>query len=362
MLAPVRYDDMPGWASHDHGQALDAFRLSAREIVRDASGFSRPVRFGGHRDAWIGACQDALTTVDPRTFFETHFRPYEVQDPDRPEGLFTGYFEPEVLGSLMPSPGFRVPLYRRPADLLKFPESVRAKTGLSYGRLVNDEARPYLTRREIEEGALSGQGLEIAWLEEWADAFFLQIQGSGRVRLPDGRLLRLAYDGKTGLPYTSIGALLGDAGIIAHAEMSMQAIRRWMARNPAEARHLMWRNESFVFFREVELERSDLGAIGAQHVQLTPRRSLAVDRSVWMFGMPVWLNTPVPSGDAGGTYMFRQLMIAQDTGSAIRGLARGDVFWGSGHEAQLAAGHMKSAGTMIALLPLGVAEELGLPT
>jgi membrane-bound lytic murein transglycosylase A len=361
MLAQLGFDDLQGWASHDHGQALEAFRLSAREILGAGSGFSRPVRFGGVRDAWTKLCEEALATHDARAFFEGHFQPYRVQDPDHPEGLFTGYFEPEVLGSLTPKPGFEVPLYRRPADLSIFSEADRIRTGLSFGRWQNGEPRPYFTRREIENGALSRQGLELVWLADWADAFFMQVQGSGRVRLEDGRIIRLTYDGKSGLAYTSIGALLIERGDIPGAEISMQSIRRWMSAHPEKARSLMWLNESFVFFREVELERPDLGALGAQHVQLTPRRSLAVDRSLWMFGLPVWVETAVPVAETPRTIAFRQLMIAQDTGTAIRGLARGDIYWGSGEEAAVIAGHMKSPGMMTVLLPLLVAEAMRSP-
>lgn len=360
MLAHVRFDDLQGWASHDHGQALEVFRLSAREILSSASGFSRPVRFGGPVDVWMKLCRDALASHDARAFFEHCFQPYRVEDPDRPEGLFTGYFEPEVLGSFTPKPGFQVPLYRKPADLCTFSEVDRVTTGLSFGRLVSGEARPYLTRFEIEHGALSGQGLEIVWLTDWADAFFMQVQGSGRVRLEDGRVIRLTYDGKSGLAYKSIGALLIESGTIPRDEMSMQAIRRWMTAHPEKARVLMWQNESFVFFREVELEQPNLGALGAQHVQLTPRRSLAIDRSFWMFGMPIWLDTIMPADGKSGAKPFRQLMIAQDTGTAIKGLARGDIYWGSGEEAAMIAGHMKSPGVMTVLLPLLVADAMSL--
>lgn len=361
MLAQRRFDELQGWAVHKHEQALEAFRRSATEIIEAASGFSRSVRFGGTRDSWVRTCQASFAAQDPRCFFESSFRPYRVEDAKRPEGLFTGYFEPEVSGSPVRRPGFDVPVYRKPDDLVSVPEADRATIGVSFGRVINGMIQPYFTRRDIEQGALSGHGLEIVWLRHWADAFFMQVQGSGRVRLEDGRVIRLTYDGKNGLPYTSIGALLIDEGIIPREAMSMQAIRRWMSSHPEKARDLMWRNESFVFFREVKLEHPALGALGAQHVQLTPRHSLAVDRSLWMFGTPVWLDTAFPADETGGTEPFRQLMIAQDTGTAIKGLARGDVYWGTGEEAALIAGHMKSPGAMTVLLPHEVAEELGLP-
>jgi membrane-bound lytic murein transglycosylase A len=359
-LERVSFAELEGWNQGDGTEALQAFRMSCHEIMAQGSGFSRQARFGGARSAWLDTCREAREAEDARHFFETRFWPYRVRDAKRPEGLFTGYFEPEVEGSRTASASFGVPLYRRPPDLLSFPEAVRAHSGLSYGRMIKGQEAPYLSRREIEEGALAGQGLELVYLKDWADAFFIHIQGSGRVRLEDGSTMRLTYDGKSGLPYTGIGSLLVEQGAFTMEEMSMQAIRNWMAGHPREARTLMWKNRSFIFFREALLERPDLGALGAQHVQLTPRRSLAVDRAEWMLGTPVWLDTDVPSGEEGCMIPFRQLLIAQDTGSAITGPARGDVYWGFGEEAARVAGPMKSPGTMTVLLPIPVAEELGL--
>lgn len=328
-------------------------------MLEQGTGFRRPVRFGGSPSSWRSACLAAFEAGDARAYFETSFRAYRVFDAARPEGLFTGYFEPEVAGSRRKSEEFQVPVYGRPPDLVSFPEGEGGATRLAYGRIVDGKPEPYLTRREIEEGGLAGKGLEIVWLRDWADAFFMQIQGSGRVRLAEGGTLRLSYAAKSGLPYTGIGGLLVGRGAIPADAMSMQAIRGWMAANPQPARQLMWENESFVFFREAELADPELGALGAQHVQLTPRRSLAVDRSQWMFGTPVWLETSAPLDRAGRSEPFRQLLVAQDTGSAIKGLARGDVYWGFGDDAARIAGPMKSTGTMTVLLPVDVARELG---
>ena len=359
-LERISFAELEGWPGAALDGALDAFRLSCRDILDHGRGFSHTARFGGSRASWLDTCREGLAAVDARVFFETHFRLYRVKDGQRPEGLFTGYFEPEVEGRRSASGVFNVPIYSRPPDLVSFTEEERKASGLSYGRRIDGKATPYFTRQEIEEGALAGQGLEIAYLKDWADAFFIQIQGSGRVLLEDGGTLRLTYDGKSGLPYTGIGGLLVQQGAFTQDEMSMQAIRHWMAEHPQEARSLMWRNQSFIFFREVQLERPELGALGAQHVQLTPRVSLAVDRAAWMLGTPVWLDTAVPAGDEASMRPFRQLLIAQDTGSAIRGLARGDVFWGFGEDAAQIAGRMKSAGRMTVLLPHAVADELGL--
>ena len=187
-----------------------------------------------------------------------------------------------------------------------------------------------------------------------------EAQGSGSVRLPDGSIIRLSYAAKSGRAYTGIGALLVERGVFTREQMSMQAIRAWMNENPEKARHLMWENQSFVFFREVRLEDPDLGALGAQHVQLTPERSIALDRNIWMFGTPVWLETAVPAEQTGGLQPFHKLLIAQDTGTAIKGHARGDVYWGSGETAGHIAGLMKSPGKMIVLLPKSIAQRLGL--
>ena len=312
------------------------------------------MKFGGTRGDWETVCREALTAANARAFFEQQFTALKVSDPDRPEGLFTGYYEPEAYGSRTRSEVFTVPVYAKPADLVAFDQAAELK----YGRLIEGRPAPYFTREDIEKGALAGRGLEIVWLKDWADAFFIHIQGSGRVRLPDGSLVRLAYGGKTGQPYTGIGGVLVERGAFSREAMSMQATRAWMAANPAAARELMWRNKSFIFFREIEADDAALGPPGAQKVQLTPRRSLAVDRGIWMFGTPVWLDTMTPSGDNGANEPFRHLMIAQDTGTAIRGYVRGDVFWGAGEPAALTAGHMKSPGTMVVLLPKPLAARL----
>ncbi len=358
ILEPVAFAAIDGWAGDDHGAALAAFRRSCTEIVAEGRAFEREVGFGGKRQQWIAVCQLAEKAYDARSFFEANFQPFKVNDPARAGGLFTGYYEPEVEGSRTPSARYHVPIYAKPGDLVGFDEATAKQLGLKYGRRVDGKAARYFTRREIEQGALQGRRLEIAWLTDWADAFFIHIQGSGRVRLADGSYIRLAYAAKTGQPYSGIGAILVERGVFTRDQMSMQATRAWMKQNEPAARELMWENKSFIFFREVEMADHVLGAPGAQKVALTPRRSLAVDRSLWMFGTPVWLDTMAPSGPAGRMETFRQLMIAQDTGTAIKGFARGDIFWGAGEQAALTAGHMKSAGAMTVLLPNDIAREI----
>ena len=358
ILKAASFARIAGWADDDHAAALAAFQRSCTEILATGHAFKREVRFGGQRADWIDVCNSALVAKSPRAFFETQFTALSVADPVRPEGLFTGYYEPEAEGSRTPGDGFDVPIYRRPDDLVSFDAATEARLNLKYGRMVQGKPAGYFTRREIEEGALKGRGLELVWLKSWVDAFFIHVQGSGRIRFADGSTMRLAYGLKSGQPYTGIGGLLVERGIFSKDNMSMQALRAWMKDNPAEARKLMWENKSFIFFREVKVADPALGAPGAQQVSLTPLRSLAVDRSLWMFGTPVWLDAEVPSGNAGEMREFRHLMVAQDTGTAIKGHVRGDVYWGWGEKAALVAGQMKSPGAMVVLLPKKLAARL----
>ncbi len=359
-LERQRFEDLRGWASDDHDAALQVFRRSCSEILQERSGFRRQVEFGGAKSDWVELCSSSLVAGSARSFFEKHFTPFRVIDKRRPEGLFTGYYEPEAEGSRTPGKTFSVPIYRRPADLVRFDQEQKDISGLDYGRLVDGKPEPYFSRKEIEQGALTGQSLELAWLKDWADGFFIHIQGSGRIRFADGSVKRLSYSAKSGRSYTAIGALLVKRAALTREQMSMQTIRSWMREHPAEARHLMWENESFVFFRAAQLEDPSLGALGAQHVQLTPERSLAIDRKVWMFGTPVWLETSYPSPVDGKPLSFKRLFIAQDTGTAIVGYARGDVFWGFGEDAARIAGQMKSSGNMSVLLPNTAARRLRL--
>lgn len=358
VLRAVSYATLPGWHDTNIDLSLAAFRRSADEILNLGRAFTRDVAFGGSREDWRSACEAAKTAISARAFFETHFTPLAVTDPERPEGLFTGYFEPEAPGSRTAGPDYPVAIYRKPAELVSFDDAQSAATGLKYGLVKDGKPMGFLTRKEIEQGALTGRGLEIVWLKDWADAFFIHIQGSGRIRLPDGSLMRLAYGGKNGQPYTGIGPVLVERGVFSRAEMSMQSTRAWMVQNPQAARELMWENRSFIFFREVPIDNPALGPPGAQMVSLTPQRSLAVDRRFWAFGTPIWLETQSPSGAAGAMQPFRALMIAQDTGTAIRGHVRGDVFWGAGSHAAMTAGHMKSPGTITVLLPNALATRL----
>lgn len=329
-LEPVHFETLPGWAEADHPRALAAFRRSAAEMLETGRGFTRQTAYAGERADWEPVCQKSLGEPDhaARAFFENHFALLHISA----SAHFTGYYEAEAEGSLQPSPHFPVPIYRKPKDA----------------------ALQGLTRTEIEQqGGLAGQGLELVWLTSWIDAFFIHIQGSGRVHLPDGRVLRLAFAGKNGAPYVSIGKLLIEAGEMTPEEMSMQALRFWLAANPDAGLRLLRQNPSFIYFRHAPIADPDLGPPGAEQVQLTPWASLAIDRAFWAFGTPMFIETELPGGKP-----HRDLLIAQDTGSAIKGPARADIFCGAGDQAAFTAGHLNSRGRLTALLPKNIAARL----
>lgn len=198
ILRKIEYRSIAGWDTDDHSAAWQAFLRSCREIRHEGKAFGRKAKFGGERHQWLSVCESLEAVSTPREYFEGNFTPLEVSDPQRPNGLFTGYYEPEAPGSRTKTAEFRVPIYRKPDDLVAFDPMQQKETGLYYGRLVGGGASPYQTRQEIEQGAIEGRGLEIVWLKDWADAFFIHIQGSGRVRLQDGSLVRLAYAAKSG--------------------------------------------------------------------------------------------------------------------------------------------------------------------
>ncbi len=346
----ISFSKIKGWAQDDHAKALDAFKLSAQEILDHGNGFKRASQFGGVREDWLDVCRKALVTKDARAFFENEFQPILVKEM---KNLFTGYYEPQVRGRLTPDAEFHIPLYSKPNDLVAFNTVEQKQTGLSYGRR---GPSAYFTRAEIEQGALAVQNLEICYLDSWIDAFFIHIQGNGRVLLPDDKSLRLSFAGKNGHTYKSIGRALLDRGVGTPETMSMQFLRHWLSENPTQAQSLLWENPSFVFFKASDVIDTAHGAIGAGKVPLTPLRSLAVDRAFWAFGTPLFLSTRHPPET--GAAPFNHLMIAQDTGSAIKGVQRGDIYWGWGAAAEANAGHMKQTGEMVALLPKPLAQRL----
>jgi membrane-bound lytic murein transglycosylase A len=275
-----------------------------------------------------------------------------VSDRDVETGLFTGYFEPLLAGSRTYGEPYVVPLYRVPDDLLlidlgRFAPDLAGRQ--LTGRVEGDQVVPYFSRPEIDAGALEGRELEILWVDDPVDKFFLQIQGSGRIQMDDGSMMRVGYAGQNGHAYRAIGRDLIAWGEVAPEDMSMQAIRRWLDQHPGDAPDLMARNRSYVFFDERPQLAPDDGPIGALGVPLTDGRSLAIDRRFLPLGAPVWLDTTVPVG--GRDVPFRRLMVAQDAGGAVKGVVRGDVFFGSGPRAAETAGGMKHEGRLVLLLP-----------
>jgi membrane-bound lytic murein transglycosylase A len=276
-------------------------------------------------------------------------------------GLFTGYYEPELSGSRKPKGRFRTPLYSRPSDLVSvdlgtFRPALKGER--IAGRVDGAKLVPYATRADIVGHGLKGRSKIVVYVDDPVGAFFLQIQGSGRVRFKDGKVVRVAYDGQNGHPYTAVGRILVDRGEIAREQLSMQSIRAWLDANPAKARELMNENASFVFFKELPIADARLGADGAQGVALTPEASLAVDLRFHGLGAPMWIDANAPSEDAATNTPFQRLVVAQDTGGAIRGPVRGDVYWGAGAKAEAIAGRMAHKGKLYVLLPKPVAARL----
>nr|WP_321249892.1 murein transglycosylase A [uncultured Ruegeria sp.] len=307
----LSFDDLDGWAADDHGAALSVFLNTCNDL---------------NDPDWRALCGVAQTYSPDaaRAFFELFFRPVLVEDGK--EALFTGYFEPELDGSRTRSDRFRYPLY-------KIPPEARA-------------ADKWLSRREILIGeAMAGRGLEIAWVDDPVELFFLQIQGSGRIRLPDGSALRVGYGGANGHPYRSIGVELIRRGVLGAHEVSAQMIRAWVRKNPEDGAELLFHNPSYVFFREVTRVAPDRGPLGAMNRSVTTMRSIATDPAYTPLGAPVWL-------EKDGANPLRRLMIAQDTGAAIKGAQRADIFFGTGDTAGQAAGRLKDPGRMVVLLPI----------
>ena len=350
VLKPVAFADLPGWAEDRHAAALPALRRSCATPLRYPTQVEDGEKRFGRPADWRSVCEEAarIDAGAARDFFERRFRPFQVVGADGDSGLITGYYEPELAGARRRSDAYPVPLYTKPKDLVTVRLSDFGKDfgdGHLAGRVEGGRLRPYHDRARIVDGALDGEGIEIVWVADPIAAFFLQIQGSGRVRLPDGDVLRLGYAATNGRPYTAIGRVLVAEGALEREEVSLQSIRAWLRANPAEQRRVMDRNRSYVFFREVPGE----GPVGTQGVPLTPGRSLAVDPRYLPLGAPLWIDTVDPLDTSRP---LRRLAVAQDTGGAIRGAVRGDLFWGAGLDAEERAGRMRSPGRCYVLLPV----------
>jgi len=354
-LEPIAFSDLDGWTKDDHAEALLTFQKSCGAVAE-----GRPALRPALTPDWdlTDICRRALALSaklggdEARRFFEAHFEPHMVV-PRQGSGFLTGYFEPEFEGSLEPNGEFRTPLLERPADLVTVAQGETLPgldPALQAARRTEHGYEPYPDRAAIEAGALGDRAKPIVYLREPGEAFIIHVQGSARIRLRDGRVVRVAYAGRNGHSYTSIGRLLVESGHIHREDMSLERLMGWLRDHPEPARALMQRNRSYIFFRIAdELDPSD-GPIGGAGVPLTPGRSLAVDRTLWSYGLPIWLQGELPVVE-GRTEALRRLMIAQDTGSAIVGPARGDFFFGSGPAAGTRAGLLRHPVRFVVLRP-----------
>ena len=354
---PVQWTDLHGWAADDHAAAFAAFLDSCRALAnkRPASPAMTEMTAALRQVCARAEASIPLDDQGARKFFEEDFRPVQISKLGDSDGFLTGYYEPIVDGSRVPTGEFHAPLYRRPPNLVasgwrslggEFPSK-----GVLVGRRVGRrKIVPYYTRAEIEDGALDGWHLEICYLRSQLDVLFAQIQGSARIRLEDGSILRVNYDSYNGWPYTPIGRILVDRGIMTKDQLSMQSIRQWMQANPAEAAEVRRENKSYVFFRITDLSNED-EAVGGEGVPLTAGRSIAVDRAVHVYGTPFFIDADLPIANTKAGSKFQRLMIAQDTGSAIVGPARADIYFGAGDEAARMAGRIKNSGQFFMLLP-----------
>ncbi len=359
-LQPVAFADLPGWDDDDPsplGQAL----LACREHILTA----KPYRTGslGISVSDLLPAFDAAVTASfesssaSRNFFENQFQPFHILPSDGRKGFVTAFYEPDVEVSDRPDGDYRYPFYRRPVDLVDVDESNRPEGMDSYfvfGRHHEGMVEEYPDRGAIERGFLADRHLEIAYAKSRVDVFFAHVQGAARLLYPDGSVKRITYAAKTGHRFSPVGKLLIDRGEIDRTTVSMMSIRKWLAEHPDQLDDVLWRNRSFIFFREAPVASMDLGPIAAAKVPLVAGRSLAVDRLIHTFGVPFYIRSPSlihMDGDRG----FQRLMLALDTGSAIVGPARGDIFTGSGEAAGLLAGAVRNAADFYILIPKAAA-------
>ncbi len=354
--APLAWSDIAGWSEDDHLLAYKAFRVSCQSIAGQRKPPADPKALGTSLREPCRAAKalDISDGAKARAFFEAHFLPLQISRLGEDAGFVTGYYEPVIEGSRTQTDVYNVPVYRRPSNL--FVRGVKQgavglpNKGQVFRKVGRRKLVPYYDRAEIEDGAIAGRGLEICWLKDQTDLLFAQIQGSARVHLEDNATIRINYDAHNGYPYTAVGRILIDRGIIPKEQMSMQRIREWMDQNPEGARELRRQNRSYVFFREVNLSDKD-EAVGAQGVPLTPGRSIAVDKSLHVYGTPFFIEGELPIESEQSKTPFRRLMVAQDTGSAITGPARADIYYGAGADAGRVSGRFRHSMRFVILVP-----------
>jgi membrane-bound lytic murein transglycosylase A len=362
-LTPRHFDDLAGFSEDDFLDAFKAWRRSAIAMVEGVSPTRQGVPIPAEliAVARVALAREGVSRDAARDFFLEYFRPYQVApDNGGGAGFVTGYYEPMLRGALAPSSDFTAPVLGRPSDLVSFapgdtPDGLDPSLAGAQRR-ADGGPNPYPERAAIEAAAEQGAFQPVLWLEDYVELFLAQVQGSARVQLPDGRIVRLAYDGRNGQPYTSIGRALIAEGEIKEQDMSLAALKSWLRANgqkPGDkGRALMQRNRSYVFFKREENVRSDEGPTAGAGVALTPLRSIAVDRNLWPYGLPFWIEAELPWRSEASN-PFRRLMIAQDTGSAILGPARADIFFGCGDEAGRRAGDIRHVADFTVLLPRG---------
>jgi membrane-bound lytic murein transglycosylase A len=351
---PLVFADIHDWAADDHLAAWAVFKAHCKALAASAPA----LRAGAKAPAALETvCRAAASTAvataaDARAFFERWFDPYAIT-PDTGSGFLTGYYEPETEGSLTRTEAFQAPLLARPADVVTIPQG-ETWAGIPEGfaaarRLPDGSHGIYPDRAAIMSGELGALAQPILWLKDDVEVFFMQVQGSGRVMLPDGKIVRIAYSGRNGHPYSSIGRIVVREGLLPVEDAGMDTLKAWLRAHPAEGRRIMAMNQSYVFFRRADELAEASGPIGGAGLPLTPWRSIAVDRTVWAYGLPVWIDVDLPRG--AKTESFRKLTIAEDTGSAILGAARADLYHGSGAEAGSRAGVLRHPMRFIVLWP-----------
>ena len=351
VIKPARFADLPGWQNDRHEDALTAFSRSCARILKRSPSDSFGAVGGTYGD-WQPACralpQTGIGQEQARAYFERWFMPWKATMGEKTDkGLFTGYYEPALQGSAIKTGPYQYPLYRRPDDLVMvdlgaFREELKGQR--IAGRVIDAHLKPHEGRAAIDTGNWPHNDEVLVWVDDPVDSFFLHIQGSGRVNLPDGSAIRVGYDGQNGHIYYAIGRELIKRGYMSKDEVSLQSIRSWLESHPDQAAEIMHLNRSSVFFKAL----SGDGPLGGEGLALTPERSLAIDRAKLPYGVPLWVDIEPP---VNGEPPLRRLMVAQDTGGAITGAVRGDVFWGHGDRAEHLAGHMKAQGRYWLLLP-----------
>jgi len=332
----IAFADLSGWAADDQAQALQVFTLSCPILAKKPSAATGSSHIQISQEVWNSICDEALhvppmNSEQARAFFERRFTPFRITNNGKENGLFTGYYEPVLYGSRKKGGDFLYPLYMPPPEL---------------------ESRN-LSHEEIDHGGLAKKQLELVWVDDPVMLFFLQVQGSGRIRFKDGTEMPIGYAGKNGHNYESLGKIMGDEGLIPKDQINFFTLRQWLYDHKDKAMQMMERNPSYVYFKR----GNQLGAVGSVGAVLTKERSLAVDNHYIPYGLPLFLETELPS-ESGSAITFEQTLIAQDTGGAIKGPVRGDIFFGAGDDAEYLAGNMHGRGIYSLLVPNEITSQL----